>query len=321
MNEDLKIHWILGGSLLVIFVLVIGYIVNHSQADEVITLISIDNEAPSVDSVVISSEANGAGTVYTDSTITLSSGTTTPVHVSGVISDSNGYEDITTGSGNVSVAFHRSGISLTDNSCTDDENYCYTVSDCTLTGGSGTTVNFDCPMDIEYWTDSTLTGGAYPGETWTATAKVVDRTAAEDILTASTEVDTLLSLAFSTTNITYDGVTALGASTTGANNEIIDFTQQGNDEADVKVSGVDMVCDTVGSIAIGNQQWSLNDIGYNGATTTDMTGSPVDTDLGVNYKTTSDETETLYWNILIPSTGVRGTCTGTTTITLWAAGA
>lgn len=112
------------------------------------------------------------------------------------------------------------------------------------------------------------------------------------------------------------GSFGLGASTTASTNQEMVITQKGNDEADVEVSGVAMTCDTIGEIPVGNQQWSLTDVDHGGSGTANLTGTAADTELHVAYRTddVTPNTKTLYWNIVIPDTGVKGLCTGTNTI-------
>jgi hypothetical protein len=62
-------------------------------------------------------------------------------------------------------------------------------------------------------------------------------------------------------------------------------------------------------------------VDYGAGGTNALTGSAVDTNLAVGYRT--DEvnplTKILYWNIAIPASGVEGACTGTTVETAIAA--
>ncbi len=94
----------------------------------------------------------------------------------------------------------------------------------------------------------------------------------------------------------------------------MNIAQQGNDVADVEVSSAAAMSCTIGTIAVNGQQWSLTDVDFGAGGTNAMTGSAVDTNLNVGYRHGSNPTKNLFWNISIPSTGVGGSCTGTTTI-------
>ncbi len=93
------------------------------------------------------------------------------------------------------------------------------------------------------------------------------------------------------------------------------LTQNGNREADVRVSSAAGMTCTSGSIPLDNTRWSLTDVAYGDAGTTAMTTAAVNTLIDVLPGTNAvpAPTKTLYLNLLIPF-GVGGTCTGTTTI-------
>ena len=75
---------------------------------------------------------------------------------------------------------------------------------------------------------------------------------------------------------------------------------------------------STGTIARANLSWALTDTNVAGSTT--LTGSAVDTNLAVAYQDlTTVVPKILYWNIVIPATGVGGSCTGTVTVATLAA--
>ncbi|MCX6799779.1 MAG: hypothetical protein NT091_01390, partial [Candidatus Falkowbacteria bacterium] len=147
--------------------------------------------------------------------------------------------------------------------------------------------------------------------------KVVDASAGVATNLATTrEVNTTLSLNIPGA-INY-GPLSLGATTTPANNQEMTLTQKGNDVADVTVTGSDMACSGIGVIPVGQQAWALTDVSYTDASSTPLTLSAINTHIGVDYQNNdaASSTKILYWNILVPATGVRGTCVGTTTISV-----
>ncbi|MCX6799777.1 MAG: hypothetical protein NT091_01380 [Candidatus Falkowbacteria bacterium] len=310
--DNLRTHWLVGGALLIVFALVVGFILSRSQADQVSTSTDIVNTNPTVDSVFISNAQNGLADDYPVS-ITPIAGATRTLHINGVVGDANGEADITS----VNMAFYRSSATSTFN-CTADNNDCYKVSSCTLTANNAVSKKYDCLIDLQYYADATDAGGQFPADNWVTYVKVVDASAAVATNLATTrEVNTTLSLNIPGT-INY-GPLSLGATTTPANNQEMTLTQKGNDVADVTVTGSDMTCSSIGVIPVGQQAWALTDVSYTDPGSTPLaSSSAADTNIGVNYQNddATSSTKVLYWNLLVPATGVRGTCSGTTTISV-----
>lgn len=317
MNEDRSSdQLVLGGLLFLVFSLVVALVFVYTRAgvtesgESPTTTAEIANESPAVDSVNVAYADNGSH-IATSTGLALTPGTTKTVVVWGVVSDPNGFNDID----NVALKFYRSGATG-GSACADDENDCYSVASCTLSGGSGTTEHYACTIALAYNTDSSTTGGAYPTENFAALVTVADLSAVTTSSSADAEVNTLLALDIPTA-IAY-GTFALGATTTSVNNQTMTLTQKGNDVADVAVSGTDMTC-TLGTIPVANQKWALTDVGYTDATNA-LSVSATDTNAAIGYQTTaSASTKDVHWNIGIPSTGVRGSCSGTNTISILAA--
>jgi hypothetical protein len=307
------IHYLLGGFLFVILALVLAIAYIGSQAESIPTQTEISNASPAVDSVYISNSANGEVDDYSGGTIVPVSGDVKTLHINGVVSDANGTEDIST----TTMVFYRSGASG-GASCSADNNDCYKVSTCVFSADTDTTKKYNCQISIQYYTDSTDAGGRFQNENWVVDVKVYDLSSSSGSNNSVTkEMGTILSLNIPTT-INY-GSFGLGDQTTNANNKEMEIAQTGNDEADVQVSGTVMDCTGSNSdIPIGNQKWSLVDVGYASGSTTPLTGASDNTFLNVGYRDNdaTNVTKTLYWNIGIPSVGVKGDCTGSNTITV-----
>jgi len=309
--ESKSMHWLLGGSLVLVFAIAVATIFVYSQADTLTgdtpsTEATITNTDPVVDSVNIAYANEGSDLPA----ISLALGATKEVHVWGVVSDANGTADIAT----TSLVFYRTA---TGASCTTDKNDCYKVlkaDGCSLAPDGDLTKKYDCRIDLDYFTDATDTGGHYASDNWTAKVTVYDQADSGISNTDTTEVNTLLGLNIPTA-IAY-GTFGLGASTTAANNQEMIITQKGNDEADVEVSGTTMPCSSIGTIPIANQKWALSDVDYVDGAATALSGSASDTDLHVAYRTddVTANTKSLYWNIFVPVTGVKGVCSGTNTV-------
>ena len=310
MNNDSLLHWMLGGALTIILVLVGALVYVSSQADTVTTETEITNTAPAVDSVFISDATNGLADDYPGGTITPTAGATKTLNINGVVSDANGTADIAS----VKMAFYRSGAT-NGSACTADQNDCYPVVGCALSADTSTTQKYNCAITVQFWADSTDAGGRFAAEDWQVYVEVEDLAVTTGSNNAvSKEMGTLLSVNIPA-SISY-GTFGLGSTTTNANNQEMIITQKGNDQADVEVSGTAMTCTDIGTIPVGNQEWALTDIGH--GTGSDLTGIAADTNLAVGYRDEdlTDVTKTLYWNIEVPATGVKGTCSGTNTVSV-----
>ena len=318
MDNTKAVHWILGVALLMIGVFVVAALVMvNSQADDVTTSATIDNVAPSVDNVYLNDDGSASDT-YTSGTVTLSAGTTKTFHIAGIVSDTNGDEDIS----KVAVEFYRTPVG---SGCSADKNDCYkddTDTNCSLNSayGDSTQAFFDCTFSLEHYADATDSeSDNYSGSSWTAWVRVIDNDTTTDTdSTTTTDIATLRSLSIPAT-ISF-GTMALGAATTsgeGAGSNVqMSIANYGNDNSDVEVSGANLSCTgSTEPIPMANVEWSLSDVGMDSGT--DMTGSAVDTNFGIAAQTVDgpDTVKKLYWNIQIPTTGVEGTCSGTTTIT------
>lgn len=311
-----SVHWLIGGALALTSVfLVIAIVVVNTNADNVSTTASISNATPAVDSVYISSTSGGgAGTDLTS--VTLTASTTKTVYVNGVVSDANGYQDVVQGaSSGVVVKLYRSGATG-GASCSADNNDCYAVSNagCTLSGGSGTTQNYDCAVALQFYADAT-DAGTYSAQNWIASVTVIDTAgpATSSAVTDTTEVASLTALSIPS-SIAY-GTLALGASTTNANNQEMTISQNGNTLADVNVHSTAASTCTIGTIPVANQRWSVTDVSYASGTALTGSAAPVSAlDVAIRTNDGANTSAILYWNILIPTTGVGGSCTGTNVI-------
>lgn len=328
-NNSNALHWILGASLLLIALFVVIALVNvKSQADNVSTSATITNSSPTISAVYIT--AASSTTLVNDATMTPSSGANKTIWITGTIADNNGDSDITAGTGKVRVAFYESGTTCDpDDALNKDNNNCYkssTANDATNTDGGGVacsidsstgtslTATFTCPITLAFYADATVAGGVNAAGNWVAKVKVLDAASAFAVDFATTtemQLQTSLSIGAS---IAY-GELALGVSNTSTNNAALLLTQYGNDEATVSVTSATAMACTIGTIPVGNQQWALTDIDYDAVGTNALTTSAAPTSVLVPYRTddasATQSNKYLYWDILIPTTGVGGSCTGT----------
>lgn len=297
-----------GGRRIIFLSCALGIV--FARSTWIIPLAHADGATPSVVSVVTATTANGQTDGYPGGTIALAAGGIRTIYVNGVVEDADGKADIDA----VSAAFHRSGAPNGDN-CTADAANCYVVSSCAL--GDNENANqktYSCRVDLQHIAQSTVSGGQYPSENWVAYVYVTDGTLFATSNTTTKEIDTLLALTIPA-SIPF-GNRNLNEQSTAANNAEMILTQRGNVEADVEVSMAGPLVCASGSIPRANVKWALTDVGYTHASTTALTGSPVDTNVFVPFGTQGQPspTQTLYWNLAIPVEGVGGYCTNTVTI-------
>ena len=269
------------------------------------------NNTPTIDSVYISSSTYGQIDDYSSGTITPNSSTIKTIHINGTVSDDDGESDIAS----VNTTFYKSEISNQEN-CSEDNNNCYKNSSCSLSYVSSTTQKYNCQIDLQYFIDSTDESGRFPNEHWITHIKVIDTLSASSTDNTTTkEIASVLSLNIPST-INY-GTLNLGDQTTSENNIDTLIIQQGNTESDIMVSGENMICSEIGSIPLSNQKWSIGDIGYSHPNATPLTSTPTLANIYVGYLDDDSGTssKSLYWNIGIATSSLKGTCSSTSTIT------
>lgn len=312
-NQD-SMHWVMGGALLLIgaFVAIVLVMLN-SQADNVNTSANVNNVAPTVVDVYMTT---GADFTQSDNTggnggaIDLVANGIKTVKVTGTVEDLNGAADIQT----VSLAFYNSAQAP---SCSVDSNNCYKVNNCqTQAGPTLDQLDFNCTVNLAHWTDSSVAGGPDATKEWVVSVDVKD---VDNVTTNNNalrkEVNTLLALQIP--NALDFGTLALLSQTNAGNNQTMTVTQFGNDEADVEVSmATPMNCSVRGSIPQNAVKWGLTDAAWNDVGNVALSGTPTDTELNVGYRTNDGValTKDLFWNISIPS-GVEGTCNSNMVIT------
>lgn len=258
---------------------------------------------PTVDSVQVGTTANGANVTP----LTLTANTTTTYYVNGQVSDPDGFGDIT----DVDARLYRSGATG-GVACTADNNDCYIQTTCSLTGGSGNSIDYSCQIDLQYYTDPTVTGSTYPTDTWNARVTVTDGVTVVNDDSYTNEVEELTAISYAS-SIDH-GTLALGA--TSASNQLLNILNAGNMEAQANVSMASAMSCATGSIPIGNNKWGLSDVAYASLSNT-LTSTPTSMGLTLPAQTNdaSQPSDATYWGIQIPGTGVKGLCTGTVTIT------
>src|SRR3989344_2782165 len=302
--------YILAALIPLAFILIISIDMRYTGAADVSTSAEIQNTAPTVDTIRFSTSAYGADDLITRG-ILPNIGPDRTIHINGQITDLNGENDIA--SSTLSLVFFRTSKG---NTCTADKNDCYTVNTCatTYTDGDDTEISYNCEVPLAYWIDGTDSSSIYESDNWSAYVTVSDVAGLQAASTGTIEMNSLLALNLPD-DIDYGTRSLAEVSSSTTNIETI-LTQRGNTKADVEVLGTTMSCSSLGTLPIDAQAWSLTDTDY--ASGAALTGSFVPTLRNINLRTddANELSANLYWNIAIPATGVKGTCTGSNTIVI-----
>ena len=257
---------------------------------------SVTNAAPTV------------GTITATDPVTLSESTNVTVWCNATVTDTNGYSDVST----VSAKLWDSG-STTEGAGNDYNNH-FTNSTCTLSGGSGTTVNAACSFNVHY--------SAIAAE-WTCKLTATDAGALTGTASATdVTVNQLKALSTVSASMAFAEL-ALGA--TSSSDKNINVTNTGNVLIDVSVDGYGasdtdgyaMTC-TIGTITLANVKYNLTadqDYTANMTALTDSAVTLTDFNLAAESTDNTASAGLIYWKLKIPTTGVGGSCSGNVVVT------
>ncbi len=319
LSEGKSLH-LLYGVLFTIIALaaLVALIRMQSRADTVSQTVATGNATPAIDLITIS--AGSYGTAAT--ALTLTESTTTTAYIWGNASDSNGCEQIDAAA-DYAIKFYRTNVTG-GSACTADDNDCYsiatlniTVDQCTV-GGSDLISRYQGTVALNYFADPTDTGAVQAATSWTASVTANDGTATSAAGTATTEINTLLSLDVTGT-VNYGTVALSGTSA----NQTVSVTNTGNAGIDATISGTtgSFTC-TVGNFTLGSAEWSLSPV-FTYGTGTDITtiSAALHSAVGalVVQRTAGVSSSNFYTAVQLPATGISGTCTNTLTVAATAA--
>jgi len=240
------------------------------------------NEAPVVSNVKLNNQVN----------INLIENTTTSTSATAAISDSSGCSTIT----NVLAKIYRSSVSGAE-TCTANENNCYSVASCTQNTCSGTDATYTCPIDMQFHADPTDGSAEY----WRAWVEATDGSLSHSTTSPADapDVNTLRALNVTAT-IDY-GTLDPGQNTTSTNQQIT-VTNTGNAAIDVRLYGADMTWNG-NTIDTANQEYSLSLFAYGAGN--DLKESPsyddVNVDLPKPTQSPSTSSDIFYWGLGVPS--------------------
>lgn len=263
----------------------------NAQADSSDTSVTVANASPTTGSVSIDSDA---------SNVTLTENVITNVVCETIVSDNNGYADITS----VEARLYETTQGAPG---TADENYRYILTgdtECVPSGGASNSETYTCTFAVQFF--------ANPADNWTCLITPSDSEGA-----GSTGSDTIIVDALNALNVVAGiayGNMGLGTDSGAAPIATL-VTNTGNTLMDPQVSsGAVMTCAT-GTIAIASQKYAASTFTYNSGGVA-LSSTPTTLDLALPKPTSAAAVnDDSYWGILIPGSGVDGACTGANTFT------
>jgi hypothetical protein len=274
------------------------------------TFQALANSPPGVVDIFVTTSAYSyVDTFNVQNPLTPNIGVVKTIYVNGRVTDGDGvgtgFSDGDLAS--VDLRFYRENAG---SSCTPDPNDCYQAA-CTVTPNSETVLNYSCMVEVSYIADSTMAGGTHESEVWHAEVIVKDDFDQTGSSIKTFELETLLALDIPSL-LDFGSLSREEQTTVSTNTEFV-ISQQGNDQADVSISGDDLTCSVNGLIPKADILWSLTDVGFGDPATTSLTSTP--SNVGLNQGTDDDVglSTSMYFNIKLPEVA-SGTCSGSTTI-------
>ena len=322
-TNNQALHWILGASLLLIIVFVVGALL-LAQSEAATGQVTITNALPTfVADPIISLNSQGVE-AYAGSKAAISNlnaGGDRTVYIYGKVEDNNGQDDFQS----LEYVLKKTGTTCSQSDI--DLNDCYYnsavndgVGTCSFTDDANPLRKaFECSVNLASWMDATgADSGADSAQSWVLEVTVGDGGTPVTNSNRTFEVTSLSSLSIPASidfgTMAHNTSTATATRPAGT---IQTLTQQGNVANDVKVSmsQSEFGCSaSTAGISRANLHWSLSDVDYNNADTA-ITNTAVDTNIAVAKQLTATATtKALYWNLFVPY-GVEGTCTSTITMT------
>lgn len=242
------------------------------------------------------------------SNINLTVSTTTQVHLTYTISDANGYGDVV----NASNKLYRTAVGA---GAGDNANNHYTVTSCSISNQSGASADYDCTFNVQFHADPTdVANTQYFTDTWTGTSTITDAGSLQATDSATpVELNSLLGVSIDS-NIDYGSLSQ--GQNSGATNQIVEVSSQGNTGLDTLLQGTDMSDGDGHVIPVENQKYSASTFTYTlGGTALGHTDVLLGLHVTKTTVTASPSTKNTYWGILIPLAIPSVNYTGTNTIT------
>lgn len=284
---------------------------------------NINNITPVVSNVIINSGND----------ITLTANTTKSVVIKATITDTNGCSDLATNP--VSSKAYRSVI--TAGGCTSTNSSCYVIASTscavdsgnTCSGGTDTSVDYNCTVNMQYYTDPTdglsSTYSPYYNQNWLATVSAIDLHSATGSLESSSgvEVNSMNAMEISST-INYGSVGAGATSGGGIINIPVTVTNVGNVGLDTEVygngaglcSGAFPACAGY-IIPLSSQKFEyLNNTTAFSSGTHTLSTTPASLSMGIRKPTavSNPTTGSIYWGLSVPVGQAPASYSGSNTV-------
>lgn len=308
LSEFLPVGLLVGATLVGAFMFLQTIANPHSSVVDaagatqtVSSTVTVGNTAPTVTSVIL----NGAASIV------LTANATTAVNVSALVGDTNGCGDIS--GGTTTILVYRATITSSTCDSTNDNRNCYELSAFTATSScSSNQVNTTSTFGIYYFANATDASSTNSSTNWQATVKFTDANGATSTADATAqELLTLTALNVTTSSLAYGSVAA-GADT-GATNQVATTTNAGNATTGLRLSANSTLTSGANTIATSSQEYATSTFTWNsGATSTDLTGSPVTvTGFSLTIPTSTNFVQSpSFWGLGVPGGTPTGTYTG-----------
>jgi len=307
MHEHIRNDKWIGVLVPLLGILFIFGFINLVIGADISTSAEVSNQLPVASSV----ELNGV------SDITLTANLTTLVPATGVITDTNGCDDISSVTATLFRSDLAGGSGAADNGRTHFSTTCASQGDCA--GGGDNTETFDCEFNITWYADPTDLGSDHEDTDWTFNMTPQD---SEGGVSDSTqqEILTLTSLSVQTGSLAF-GLIALGDNTVDVNQNTT-LANHGNEALDIIIKGYgsvegdgySMVC-TSGNVDVSMIEHDTTGFTWgSGVQLTDI-DDQVDLDLDRGSDASPRPVKSIYYGLGFPATGISGTCSGTIVLT------
>jgi len=290
-----SISWLTIMAICFVIVFGVGVVLKEIVADSVQPSVNVGNIAPSVGAVTLNASADL--TIIGNSTHTIV-GTTT-------ITDSNGWDDITSVT---STLFNNNTTSC--NTASNNALWCYGESwiTCATTSCDGSSCDASCTVDIWFIAEPTDASSSYASYAWQMDITAGDSGSNADTGSSSEE---LLSGTYFLIDdsISYGTVNPAATST----DQTLNATNTCNSSVNIDLSGVDMEDGASHTIAVEQQKYALSSLGDWVGTVLTITATELDVALSHPTATTSASVDDVYWMIKIPDPQYPGSYRGTNT--------
>ncbi len=316
-QEGLSQPKVMASVILLLALLVAG--AGIALADNVNTQVGVGNAAPTVSNV----------SFFSTDPIVLNENSFVWASTTFTVTDSNGCEEITTGSGAVEAKLFRAPLAGTSGTlCSQNDNNCYVSTDSTTciatstdtcTGPGDPTVDYECGFKIWYIADPTEAGSAFASDNWVVAATGTDGTDSGTATNTGETVEVNELLAHSVAGF-FDFATSSPNTNTGTDDQQATTTNTGNTPIDNSIGGDDLCINSyvaacpADNIAEGQQKFHLTaGVAYGSRTFTlaaSATPANIDLSLVKPTATTSAVEDTTYWGIAIPDGQATGTYKG-----------